>query len=72
MKSFTEFKKGEKPVLEHFRTSIVRSEQEINDLLNEVAKYRNNGSKFSGMSYEDGLQAMFDWLTEASEENPME
>lgn len=30
----------------------------------------NNGSKFSGMTYEDGLREALDWVCENSDEDP--
>ena len=51
---------------------IVRSDDEIDDVLNECAEAEESGSKFSGMSYEDGMMAMFHWLTDASEPGPLE
>ena len=48
---------------------IVRTEDEINDLLNEVAETKDTqGTKFRGMSYEDGIEAAIRWLTEKDSE----
>jgi hypothetical protein len=65
--------KNLKSIKEHFgNTDIIRSESEINELLDKVSEGRNHGSKFAGMSYEDGIQAMYDWLVGNVDENPME
>jgi len=51
---------------------IVRSDEEINDLLNEAALNVDAGTpKFPGMSYEEGVQAAINWLTGADDSNPM-
>ena len=53
--------------------TIVRTKEEIDEVLNEVNEIKNSvGSKFHGMSYEEGLEAMHDWLTGETDENPLE
>lgn len=48
---------------------IVRTEDEINALLNEIAETKDTqGTKFRGMSYEDGIEAAIRWLTEQDSE----
>lgn len=52
---------------------IVRTDNQIEDVLSAVAKQQNKGgSKFRGMTYEDGIRTMFDWLTDADTDSPME
>jgi hypothetical protein len=51
---------------------ITRTKKEIDDQLNEAQKYIDEGSKYFGMSYEDGIVAMFDWLVGNSDALPME
>jgi hypothetical protein len=49
---------------------IVRSEHEINEVMNWVADSLENGSHFPGQTYEEGVQAMYDWLTGAIDDRP--
>lgn len=52
---------------------IIRSQKEIDDLLNECVEREMEGnSKFPGMSYEKGIQAAIMWLTEEVEPQPLE
>lgn len=52
---------------------IVRSEEEINNLLNECDEAEEVGqTKFLGMTYEQGIKTAILWLTEQSELNPLE
>jgi hypothetical protein len=41
---------------------IVRSEEEIDRLEIWAAEGQNNGTHYSGMSYEDGIRETLDWL----------
>jgi hypothetical protein len=41
---------------------IVRSEEEIDCLEVWAAESQNNGTRYSGMSYEDGIKETLDWL----------
>jgi hypothetical protein len=50
----------------------VRSEQEIADLENTIVDQLNNGSKYPGMSYEEGIQATLAWLQNKDSAHPME
>ena len=48
---------------------IVKEDDEINDLLNAIAETQDSvGTKFSGMSYEDGIEATIKWLIESDAE----
>lgn len=54
-------------------SEIVRTQEEIDDVLNECVEIENNeGSRFHGMSYEQGLQDMYAWLVGESNDNPLE
>lgn len=43
---------------------------EIDDVLNECVESQNDGSKFPGMSYEQGVEAAIRWM-QGDGENPM-
>lgn len=43
--------------------TVKQTEEEINEVLNWAAEAQDDGSKFPGMTYEDGVKAMYDWLT---------
>jgi len=49
---------------------IVRTEDEINRVLNWAVDDSEFGSNFPGMSYEDGVREMYDWLVGDSEDAP--
>jgi len=51
---------------------IVRSTSEIEAVYGEAMNAESEGSKFSGMTYEQGIIAMLDWLTGRTDSNPME
>jgi hypothetical protein len=52
---------------------LVRTEKEIDAVMDTVNKNQTQGlSAYSGMSYEDGLQAMYDWLVNKEIESPFE
>lgn len=48
---------------------IVRTDAEINEQLNIAADGINEGSKYPGMSYEDGIQQFWLWVTGETNEN---
>ena len=54
--------------------SIKRTDEEIDNLMNRVGDQVNKGgSKYPGMTYEDGLREMLDWLTaDEPEADPLE
>lgn len=52
--------------------TIVRTDQEIDQVLNKAADGINEGSAYPGMSYEDGIQAFADWLFGYTEDAPFE
>ena len=46
-------------------------QSEIDDVINECAEHENSGtSKYSGMTYEQGVKAAIEWLTDGGT-NPM-
>lgn len=51
---------------------IVRTDAEINEQLNIAADGINEGSKYPGMSYEDGIQQFWLWVTGETDEKPFE
>lgn len=52
---------------------LVRNTGEIEKLWNEVMEAEATGrSKYPGMSYEEGVRAAIDWLTDEGQPNPME
>lgn len=51
---------------------IVRSEQEIWDLLNQCADAEETGdSKYPGMSYEQGIKVAIEWMTGDTNNHPI-
>lgn len=52
--------------------SIVRSEAEIDEVLNKASEAFDEGSKYPGMSYEDGIRAFAEWLFGDTNDNPFE
>ena len=53
--------------------TIKRDETSIDDLLQECSDNESKGtSKFSGMTYEQGIIAAIDWLVGTVDANPME
>jgi len=51
---------------------IVRTQKEINDVMNKAYEAMDNGTRYAGMSYEEGLESMFLWLTDRKEDNPFD
>ncbi len=52
---------------------VIRTDDEINDLLNECDEAEEFGRpKFPSMTYEQGLKAAIMWLTEQYVANPLE
>lgn len=54
----------------------MKTKKEIEDACERAAEMHDraseNGSKYPGMTYEDGLREAFDWITENQEEDPTE
>ena len=52
---------------------IIRRPEVIDELLNMCAEQEDEGgSKFPGMTYEQGVKAAIDWLTEENGVHPIE
>lgn len=49
---------------------IFRNKKEIEELLEWAAEGINNGSKYPGMSYEEGIRDALDWVTGFSDTRP--
>ena len=50
---------------------LVRTEGEINELLNHVSdKINEGGPRFSGMTYEDGIREALMWAIGEYDEHP--
>ena len=52
---------------------IVRTDEEIAKKETQIMEIQNSiGTKYSGMTYEDGLRDMLDWLTDEDADEPLE
>jgi hypothetical protein len=52
---------------------MVRTDDEINGVIDAANDAINeHGSKFPGMSFEDGVKHALEWVTGETDENPME
>jgi len=52
---------------------VTRTETEIDEQLNKAQQFIDEGgSPFFGMSYEEGIVAMHDWLTDIDAHAPMD
>lgn len=52
--------------------NIIRTEQEIWDLLNQCAEAEETGSSiYPGMSYEQGIKAAIEWITGDTNNHPI-
>lgn len=52
---------------------IVRTDKEIDDVVDGAIKQATEfGTKWSGMSYEEGIEATIKWLLGHSDVNPIE
>lgn len=52
--------------------SYPRSDDEVNEQLNEALAGADKGSKWPGMSYEQGVEAALLWVTGESDDKPMD
>ena len=50
---------------------ILRSEQEVDNVHNEALNAMDKGTKFPGMSYEEGIDAAIRWMRGDTEVHPM-
>lgn len=51
---------------------VRRTDAEIDDQMNLALESQDNGTRWPGMSYEDGVDAALRWVTGQSEDKPME
>lgn len=51
---------------------IVRTDEEIDDVLDKCFEAEQSGSKYRGMSYEQGIRYVIDWLTQECMEHPFD
>jgi hypothetical protein len=51
---------------------VTRTQAEIDEQLNEAAEGVDGGTKWPGMSYEDGVQNALLWVIGAASTPPME
>jgi len=51
---------------------ITRSVKQIKEQLDKISEAKEGGGIYHGMSYEDGVEAMYNWLTGETNEPPME
>ena len=52
---------------------IHRDDQQIDDILNLCSeRIEQGGSKFTGMTYEQGIDAAIQWILGNEDSNPME
>ena len=50
----------------------MRTQDEVDGQLNLAAEGVDNGSRWPGMSYEQGVEAALRWMTGQTEDKPME
>ena len=50
---------------------VKRTDEEINNLLNTAAEVEFEGSKYPGMTFEQGIQEGIDWILGHQAECPM-
>jgi hypothetical protein len=53
------------------RRKIVRTDEEINEVLNKAAESMDSGTRWRGMTYEEGVQNALLWLFGELPDNPM-
>jgi hypothetical protein len=51
---------------------IERNDREIDRLLDDTIQAESEGTKFPGMTYEEGVRAAIDWITGNSDDYPMD
>ena len=50
----------------------MKSKEEMFEVIDKALEAQNNGSKWPGMSYEDGVEASLRWAMGECEQDPME
>lgn len=53
-------------------TTLKRTKKEIEDLDSQAIEAMEHGSKYPGMSYEEGIRAALDWLFDRDQPHPFE
>ena len=53
-------------------SKIVKSNKEIEGVLDQVFKGIEEGSQYPGMYYEEGVQNMYDWLIGNADDAPFD
>lgn len=56
----------------HRYYTICRTDDQINKVMDLVADGLNNGTAYPGASYEEGIQAFFDWIIGNTTVDPFE
>ena len=51
---------------------LVRTDQEIRDVIQWCFEANDNGSHYAGMSYEEGILVAIDWITGVSDDSPVQ
>lgn len=54
------------------KDEIVRTQQEIDEMVDKANEGLNNGSVYPSMNYEEGVKAMYDWLVGNTEDKPFD
>jgi hypothetical protein len=49
-----------------------RGDAEIDDVMNKAAEVHENGTRWPGQSYEEGVENALRWVFGATDDNPME
>jgi hypothetical protein len=52
--------------------TIGQSDADIDEVMNKAAEGMDNGTRWPGMTYEQGVHQAINWVTGQSDENPME
>lgn len=50
---------------------VVRTVEEIEDLMSTVSDAIDEGGRFEGMTYEEGIQSAIDWMLGNIDTHPM-
>lgn len=51
---------------------ITKTEKQIEQQLQKAEDASINGTKYSGMTYEEGMLALYNWLTGETDDLPLE
>jgi hypothetical protein len=53
------------------RYQVVRTDAEIDEVINSAAEAEDTGSRVPGESYEAGVRAAIEWVTGNTEDHPI-